>query len=77
MNLGKSFSVSESDKYLLDFFERRSHDWGMFFIGPMHHHPPRSPTCVGNKPGGNPFALAEMGIHLQYTRIKSEIPSIC
>ena len=49
----------------------------MFFIGPMLHHPPQSPTCVGNKLGENPFTLAEMGIHYQYTHIKSEIPSIC
>ena len=27
----------------------------MFFIDPMLHHPLRSPTCVGNKPGGKPI----------------------
>ena len=57
MNLGKSLSVSElkSDKYLFDFLEGRSHDWCIFFIGPMLHHPPGSPSCVGNKPGGGPI----------------------
>ena len=42
----------------------------LFFIGPMLHHPPRSQTCVGNKPGGKPFALVEKGIHYQYTHIE-------
>ena len=27
----------------------------MFFIGPMLHHSPRIPTCVGNKPAGKPI----------------------
>ena len=27
----------------------------MFFIGPMLHHPPQSPACVGNKPRGKPI----------------------
>ena len=27
----------------------------MFFIGPMLHHTPRSPTCVRNKPGRKPI----------------------
>ena len=54
MNLGKSlsFSESESDKYLLDFLKEEAMIGVYFFIGPMLYHPPWSPTCVGNKPGG-------------------------
>ena len=37
------------------------------------HHPPQSPTCVGE----GPFALVEMGIHYQYTQAGSRILSPC
>ena len=48
-----------------------------FFIGPMLHHPPWSPTYVGNEPRRNPFALVETGIKYQYTHARSMIPSLC
>ena len=79
MNLGKSLSVSESesDKYLLDFLKKEA------MIGICFSLVPRSTThcevqlVLGISQGGNPFAQAETGIYYQYTRIQSEIPSIC
>ena len=38
-----------------------------FSLALRSNHPLRSPTCVGNEPRGNPFALVEMGIRDQYT----------
>ena len=75
MNLGKSLSVSdsESDKYLLDFLKEEA------MIGVCFSLVHRSTThrevqlLLGISQGGNLFAMAERGIHYQYTRIKSEI----
>ena len=55
MNLRKSLSVSESesDKYL--GFLKEAMIAVYFFIGPMLHHSPWSPICVGNKPVGKPI----------------------
>ena len=56
MNLGKGVSVSLSEesnsfKLRLNFFVwERSHVCYMFFISPMLHHPPWSPTWEGNEP---------------------------
>ena len=70
INLGKSFSVSESesDKYLLDFLKEEAMIGVCFSLVQL---------VLGISQEGNPFARAETGIHYQYTRIKSEIPSIC
>ena len=70
MNLGKSaasFSESDSDKFLLVYFR-----WP---CAPL-------PTTESNlrrewTKGESPFALAEMGIHNQYTHIKSKVFSLC
>ena len=72
MNLGKSLFVSESDKYLLDFLKEA-------MIGICFSFVLCSITYRGVQGGGggNPFALDETGIHYQYTRIKSEIQSLC
>ena len=78
MNLGKSLSVSESesDKYLLDFFKEAMIGvcFSLVLCSTTHR---RVQLVLGIRQGGNPFALAETGIHYQYTRIKNEIPSIC
>ena len=76
MNLGRSLSVSEleSDKYLFDFLKEEA------MIGVCFSLVLCSTThrgVLGISQGGNPFALAETGIHYQYTCIKSEIPSLC
>ena len=56
INLGKSaasFSESDSERFRLFFlFVWRRHICCIFFTGPALLHPPRSPTCVGNKPRG-------------------------
>ena len=79
MNLGKSLSVSESesDKYLLDFLKEEVMIGVCFslVLCPTTHHEVQ--FVLGIRQGGNPFALAETGIHYQYTHIKSEIPSLC
>ena len=54
MNLEKfiaSFSESGSDRFRLFFFYLKM-PYMLFFAGPVHHHPPWSPTCVGNEPRG-------------------------
>ena len=79
MNLGKSPSVSESesDKYLLDFLKEEAMI-GVYFslvLCYTTHH--RVQLVLGISQWGNPFALAETGIHYQYTHIKSEILRLC
>ena len=79
MNLGKSFSVSESesDKYLLDFLKEEAMIGVCFSLVLCSTIHCRVQLVLGISQGGNPFALAETGIHYQYTCIKSEIPSFC
>ena len=65
MNLGKSLSVSESesDKYLLDFLKEKAMI-GIYFslaLCSTTHHGVQ--LVLGISQGGNPFALAETGIH--------------
>ena len=79
MNLGKSLSVSEAvlDKYLLDFLKEEAMT-GVYFslvLCSTTHH--RVQILLGISQGGNPFTLAETGIHYQYTHSKSEVPSLC
>ena len=79
MNLGKSLSVSEleSDKYLLDFLKEEAMIgvcFSLVLCSTTHHG---VQLVLGISQGGNPFALAKMWIHYQYTRIKSKIPSLC
>ena len=79
MNLGKSLSLSESesDKYLLDFLKEEAMI-GVYFSSVLCSTNHRGvQLLLGISQGGNPFALAETGIRYQYTRIKSEIPSLC
>ena len=57
-NLGKSaasFSKSDSDRFHLIFFIWRHHICCIFFAGPALHHPPWSPTCVGNELRGETY----------------------
>ena len=79
INLGKSFSVSETelDKYLLDFLKEEAMIdvcFSLVLCSTTHHG---VQLVLGISQGENPFALAEMGIHYQYIRIKSEISSLC
>ena len=79
INLGKSLSVSEleSDKYLLDFLKEEAMI-GVYFslvLCSTTHHGVQ--LVLGISQWGNPFTLAETGIHYQYTHIKSKIPSHC
>ena len=78
MTLGKSLSVSESesDKYLLDFLKEAM--CGVYFslvLCSTTHHGVQ--LVLGISQGRNPFTPVEMGIHYQYTHIKSKIPSLC
>ena len=78
MNLRKLLSVSESesDNYLLDFLKEAM--IGVYFslvqCSTTHHG---VQLLLGKSQGRNPFALAETGIHYQYTHIKSKILSLC
>ena len=79
MNLRKLLSVSESesDKYLLDFLKEEAMI-GVYFslvLCSTTHH--RVQLVLEISQEGNPFALAETGIHYQYTHIKSKILSLC
>ena len=71
MNLGKPLSVSESesDKYLLDFLKEEAMI-GVYFSLVQCSTTHRGVQLVGISQCGNPFALAETGIHYQYTCIK-------
>ena len=79
MNLGKPLSVSESesDKYILDFLKEEAMIGACFSLVLCSTTHRGVQLVLGISQGGNPFALAEMGIHYQYTHIKSEIPSLC
>ena len=79
MNLGKSLSVSESesDKYLLDFLKEKAMIGVYFSLVLCSTTNCRVKLVLGISQRGNPFALAETGIHYQYTRIKSGILSLC
>ena len=72
-----SFSESESDKYLFDFLKEEAIISVYFSLVPcstMHHG---VQLMLGMNQGGNPFALAEMGIQYQYTQAKGKIQSLC
>ena len=65
MNLGKSLSVSEleSDKYLLNFLKEEAMIvicFSLVLCSTTHH---RVQLVLEISQGGNPFALAETGIH--------------
>ena len=53
-NSAVSFSESDCNRFHLVFFIWRRHRC-IFFAGPVLHHPPRSPTCVGNVLRGKPI----------------------
>ena len=76
MNLGKSLSISESesDKYLYDFLKEEVmiFVYFSFILCSTTHHCVQ--LALGISQRGNPF---EMGIHYQYTHIKSEILNLC
>ena len=66
INLGKSLSVSESDKYLSDFLKEAM--IGVYFslvLCSTNYHGVQ--FVLGISQGGNQFALVETGIHYQYT----------
>ena len=79
MNLGKSLSVSESksDKYLLDFLKEEAMIGVCFSLVVCSTTHRGVQLVLGISQWGSPFTLAVTGIHYQYTRIKSEIPSLC
>ena len=74
MNLRKSLSVfeSESDKCLLDFWIICVY-FSLLLCSTTHHG---VQLVLGISQGRNPLTLVEVGIHYQYTHIKSEILSL-
>ena len=77
MNLAKSLSIPESDKYLLDFLKEEALIGVCFSLVLCSTTHCRVQLLLGIRQGGNPFALAETWIHYQYTRIKCGIPNRC
>ena len=70
-NSAVSFSESDSERFRLDFlFEDAK--YAIYFSLALH-----SNLCWEMNRGGNLFALVEMGIHDQYTRVEGRLPGRC